>query len=101
MTDDRILCTSCRELGRNGDCLAARERRREDVGPRYGPADVDLPRRCEHFLPQRDAADQRSGRERFPDLARDYDALIEARRGFHHDAAMRGIERAKAAINTS
>lgn len=98
MTDDRILCTDCREFARNGDCLAARERRREDVGPRYGPADIDLPRRCEHFLPQRDAEDQRAGRERFPALWREYEAATTKRNDFERAAAQRGIERAKAAI---
>lgn len=99
--DDRILCTDCRELARNGDCLAARERRREDVSKYYGPADVDLPRRCEHFLPRRDAEDQRSGRERFQVLWLEYEARLAGRRSFERDAALRGLARAKAAIDTS
>ena len=98
MIDDRITCLECRELARNGDCLAARERRREDVGERYGPADVDLPRRCEHFLPREGHLDERSGRERFPALAAEYDRWLAARRAANREAAQRGIERARAAI---
>lgn len=101
--DDRIMCTSCRELARNGDCLAAREGRRRDVGPYYGPAyPADLPRRCEHFLPLLDAADQRTGRERFPLLARLYDEAMAERDRERRGSAQRGLARAKAAIsNTS
>ena len=81
-----------------GDCLAAIERRRLDVHSQYGPADVDLPRRCEFFLPLRDADDQRTGRERYPTLWAEYEAKQDRLNGFRRDAAQRGLERAKAAI---
>jgi hypothetical protein len=96
--DDRILCTDCRELRRNGDCLAARERRRLDVSEYYGHGAIDLPWRCEFFAPKPGAADQRSGRERYPTLYAEYEAAQARRNGFRREAAVRGIERAKAAI---
>ena len=97
--DDRILCTGCRELRRNGDCLAARERRRLDVSEYYGPSEIDLPRRCEFFIPKPGAVDQRSGAERYPDLYAEYEAKQAERNGFRREAAVRGIERAKEALD--
>ena len=115
--DDRILCTDCRAYAtkatelrlddgtlytaRAGDCLAAATRRRLDVWQGYGPADVDLPRRCEHFLPKHDVADQRTGRERFPLFARLYDEATAERESTRRAAARRGLERARAAIDSS
>lgn len=115
--DDRVLCTDCRAFAtkstelrlddgtlyraRQGDCLQAATRRRRDVWQGYGPADVDLPRRCEHFLPMGDAADQRTGRERFPLFARLYDEAMAERQGERRATVKRGLERARAAINTS
>jgi len=99
--DDRIFCTNCRELHRNGDRLAARERRRLDVSEYYGHGDVDLPWRCEFFAPKSDAADQRTGAERYPDLYAEYVAKQAAINGARREAAVRGIGRMKAAIETT
>lgn len=116
--DDRVYCTDCRAYAartqevrlddgmpytaKRGDCLQAATGRRLDVWRHYGPADVDLPRRCAHFLPFRDAVDQRTGRERFPVLYAEYEAAIAAKSGDRRAAAQRGIERAKSALaNTS
>lgn len=114
MIDDRILCTDCCELvqrrtdvvtlegdpakARRGDCLAAVERRRLDVHGRYGPADVDLPRRREFFAPLAGANDRRTGRERYPILWAEYEKRIDERTRVTRGAAQRGIERAKVAI---
>jgi hypothetical protein len=99
--DDRILCTDCSELRRNGDCLAARERRRLDVSEYYGPSEIDLPRRCEFFAAKPGAADQRGGAERYPDLYAEYVAKQAAINGARREAAVRGIGRMKAAIEPS
>jgi hypothetical protein len=99
--DDRILCTDCRELRRNGDCLAARERRRLDVSEYYGHGDVDLPWRCEFFAAKPGAADQRTGAERYPDLYAEYLEKQAAINGARREAAVRGIGRMKAAIEPS
>ena len=101
MIDDRILCTNCRELRRNGDCLAARERRRLDVSEYYGPSELDLPRRCEFFAAKPAAVDQRSGAERYPDLYAEYAAKQAELNSFRREAAVRGIQRMKAAIEPS
>ena len=98
MIDDRILCTDCRELRRNGDCLAARERRRLDVSEYYGHGAIDLPWRCEFFAALPGAEDQRTGAERYPDLYAEYEAKQAERNGFRREAAVRGIQRVKAAI---
>jgi hypothetical protein len=100
VNDDRIFCGDCKELRVwNGDCLSAREGRRLDVGPRYGHADLDLPHRCAFFLAKKGAEDQRSGRERFPWLFAEYEQKQAERNQFNRDLAVRGLERAKAAIS--
>lgn len=73
MNDDRIRCLECRELRRNGDCLAAREHRRLDVSEYYGPCELDLPRRCEFYAAKAGAEDQRPGRVRYPTLWAEYE----------------------------
>ena len=114
--DDRIRCVDCRELvlekrhviredamravARPGDCLAAIERRRTDVHDQYGPAHPDVPRRCEHFRPKPGADDQRPGTVRFPTLLAET-AREAKRNGTDREAARRGIERAKATLDSS
>jgi len=83
--DDRIRCLDCRELRRNGDCLAARERRRLDVSEYYGHGATDVPWRCEFFVAKPDAADQRSGAERYPDLYAEYETKQAERNGGYAD----------------
>lgn len=92
MIDNRISCEQCR-------CLDGRICRAErgDVGERYGPV-LELLHRCPHFAPLRGAADQRTGRERYPLLWEEYAAAQAERNGFRRDAAARGVERAKAAL---
>jgi len=96
--DDRILCTACRELAPSGRCRAAARRERIDVAEDYAPAEVDLPRRCVFYAPLDQADDLRSGRERFPTLAAEYDAWCAERTRVRRDTAQRGVERAKAAL---
>jgi hypothetical protein len=64
--DDRRRCDQCLNLTGRGLCLAAR--RGEIVANRdYEPV-LDLPRRCEGYMPGGDDPDRRTGQERWPDL---------------------------------
>ncbi len=65
--DDRRYCAECANRTPVGFCLAAR-RGEIDAAQSYRPPD-HLPRRCEGYLPNRNDADQRSGRERWPPIA--------------------------------
>ena len=54
--DDRITCTWCQNLRKDGiQCLALRH-----------AVIAGLPRRCSHYIPLATEADQRTGRERWP-----------------------------------
>ena len=65
--DDRRHCSECGNLSA-GRCLAAW--RGEIVAARqYRPID-DLPRRCEGYAPKANDPDQRTGKQRWPGLAR-------------------------------
>lgn len=102
MIDNRITCTHCRELARNGACLAAREQRRLDVSKYYGPSQPYLPWRCEFFAPKPDAEDQRSGAERYPEMFAAYRTKLAEREEYFRHAATYGLGLAKAALaNTS
>lgn len=64
-TDDRRHCAECGNLS-GGRCLAAW--RGEIVASRqYRPID-DLPRRCEGYTPKSNEPDQRTGKQRWPEL---------------------------------
>lgn len=67
-------CRDCASLARDGRCLAAGrgESLCGEPGVRrdYSPAEIDRPLRCLAFKPRSDAADQRSGVERWPFLVR-------------------------------
>jgi hypothetical protein len=64
-TDDRRHCSECSNLSA-GRCLAAW--RGEIVAARqYRPID-DIPRRCEGYAPKACEFDQRSGKQRWPNL---------------------------------
>lgn len=76
MSDSRISCHSCRDLGR---CNAPVR------------AHPDLLRRCEHFMPKRGAVDQRTGRQRYPEFMVEEVATATAR-------AREGFEKAKSAL---
>ncbi|MEE7627052.1 hypothetical protein V3O24_12835 [Methylobacter sp. Wu8] len=63
--DDRRHCAECCNLS-GGRCLAAW--RGEIVASRqYRPID-DLPRRCEGYAPKSNDPDQRTGKQRWPEL---------------------------------
>lgn len=58
--DDRVRCATC--------CLASIGKKRcmeLDLG-----VDLELPRRCLHYIPTVADLDQRSGRDRWPDFTR-------------------------------
>jgi hypothetical protein len=57
--DGRVSCTTCTHYSSNGFCDA--------FGRRYSPS-IDIPRRCEKYVPKKNVADQRTGKERFPFL---------------------------------
>src|SRR5690349_10857415 len=101
IADDRTLCAACRELASSGRCRAAARRERIDVAEDYAPAEVDLPRRCVFYASLEHAEVQRSGRERFPVLAAEYDAWCVERTRVRRETAQRGVERAKAALGNS
>ena len=74
--DDRRTCTDCANLSmRDQRCLAAwRGKRIGNAGRNYHPV-IDLPGRCEHYAPKADETDQRSGAERWPEMAADNQRL--------------------------
>ena len=59
--DDRIECVTCQRLDDFGHCAAWRE-----LGASKGYRPVIQPRRCAHYLPRPDVADQRTGLQRWP-----------------------------------
>lgn len=67
LPDDRITCRQCACLV-SGVCGAV-SRREVVASPGYRPA-PDIPRRCEGFIPQLGAVDDRTGRKRWPSLCR-------------------------------
>lgn len=67
--DDRIACTDCANLADDQRCRVARPVRGALVVAAYGYSPVMIPKRCEGFMPLDGAADQRTGRERWPGLA--------------------------------
>jgi hypothetical protein len=65
--DDRRHCSECANLAASR-CLAA-WRGEIEASRHYRPLD-DLPRRCEGYRPTANDPDQRSGKQRWPGLAR-------------------------------
>lgn len=65
--DDRRYCLECSNLAA-GCCLAA-WRGEIEASRHYRPID-DLPRRCEGYRPTTNDPDQRSGKQRWPELIR-------------------------------
>lgn len=64
--DDRRNCNQCMNLSSGGRCLAAL-RGEIQTGKFYHPLD-NCPRRCVGYRPKSDDPDQRTGRERWPNL---------------------------------
>ena len=79
--DDRRTCQRCtnldRQQGRDGfrRCLAAQRGELPYVASRdYSPV-LNVPKRCEGYLPRPDDSDRRTGRERWPELIADGERL--------------------------
>ena len=69
LADNRRCCRQCRNLARDGKCLAAGRGELPMTSPRYEP-DPDRLLRCVGYLPTAEDADQRHGRDRYPGLYR-------------------------------
>lgn len=65
--DDRRYCGECLNLASTRRCLAAERNELSGTGLTYKPVD-DVPRRCEHYLPNSIDPDHRPGHERWPEL---------------------------------
>lgn len=68
-TDDRRHCSTCACLDFRGGCVAAQVGDLPGAAWHHRPIDWP-PRRCIAYAPLPDDPDQRSGRERWPDLQR-------------------------------
>jgi hypothetical protein len=68
LADTRRTCRRCRELARNGRCMAAGRGELPMTARQYEPV-TDRLERCIGYLPGSDDPDQRPGRERYPHLA--------------------------------
>ncbi|MDD5000643.1 MAG: hypothetical protein PHO55_06620 [Thiomonas arsenitoxydans] len=65
--DDRIRCQDCANcLSMDRPCKAAAAKLLQGVSPYAQPMPGDFSWRCEGFAPKKDAADQRSGKARWP-----------------------------------
>lgn len=69
LADDRVTCSACARLEPDGRCQAARRAEMIHCAAWFTP-EREEPRRCPAYRPHHDAEDQRTGRERFPGLAR-------------------------------
>ena len=65
--DDRRTCRQCRNLARNGRCMAAGAGRLPMTGNLYEPDQAAL-QRCAGYAPGADDPDRRPGKERYPGL---------------------------------
>jgi hypothetical protein len=65
--DTRRTCRQCRNLARNGRCMAAGRGELPLTSSRYEPF-TDRLERCIGYLPGPDDPDQRPGKERYPNL---------------------------------
>jgi hypothetical protein len=63
--DTRCTCRQCRNLARNGRCLAAGRGELSLTSSQYEPFQDRL-ERCGGYLPTADEPDQRPGNERYP-----------------------------------
>lgn len=61
LPDDRITCQDCRRLKPGGLCSSP------EWAPRYHPQ-AERPQRCVEFLPKPGDADQRTGKQRWPEM---------------------------------
>lgn len=81
LPDDRITCQQCTAMspsGKGGVCSVFQQRTL-----------LDLPRRCIHFVPIRGAADQRTGKQRWPHIVEQVAEIRELDRQ-HREAAHGG-----------
>ena len=77
LPDNRRTCTECTELHR-GRCRAAARGELSHVARRYEPI-ADRLHRCLSYRPGPDDTDRRTGRERYPGMARKADRGTERR----------------------
>jgi hypothetical protein len=71
LDDDRRTCRTCHELrASTGECRAARTMHIGTAGREYHPM-PDLLRRCDGYKPRPSEVDQRTGAERWPEIAAD------------------------------
>lgn len=66
--DDRIACRDCQNL-LHGSCAAAARGEQSWTGREYRPGNIDRLHRCEAYQPNEDDPDQRTGSERWANLA--------------------------------
>ena len=77
--DTRRTCRQCRNLARNGRCMAAGRGELPLTASQYEPFQ-DRPERCIGYLPGADDPDQRTGAERYPGLNQRLWAIARAKR---------------------